>query len=110
MQIDHRDVGGVSVLDVVGDLAVGDHEDVFRRHMQTLAARGQRDIVLNLARVTRVDSVCIGLMVATHVSLGNRGGRLRLANLQRRVRQQLEIAKLDEVLHIYGSEAEALAP
>lgn len=108
MRIDHREVGGVSVLDVIGDLAVGAHEDVFRRQMETLAMRGQRNIVLNLAGVSRVDSVCIGLMVATHVSLANRGGRLRLVGLQPRVRQQLEIAKLDEVLHIYASEVDAI--
>lgn len=109
MRIDLRQVGEVAILDFSANLVVGDDEDLFRRRLRELADQDRRAVVLNLEHVARIDSACIGLMVAAHVSLGHRGGSLRLLNLQRRVLEQLAIAKLDEVLHIYDSEPAAIA-
>lgn len=108
MRIDQRQVGTVTILDVHGDFAVGDDEELFRQTLGGLVERGRRELVLNLVEVSRVDSACIGLMVATHVSLEKRDGCLRLLHLQRRVREQLEIARLDEVFPFYESEVAAI--
>ncbi len=109
MRIDQRQVGEVAILDFSANLLVGEDEDLFRRRIRELAEQGRQDVVLNLQDVSRVDSACIGLMVAAHVSLRNRGGSLRLLSLQRRVHEQLEIAKLDEIFHIYESETDAIS-
>ena len=108
MRIDQRHVGTVTILDVHGNLLVGDDEELFRQTLRGLIESGRHELVLNLAQVSRVDSTCIGLMVATHVSLGKRDGSLRLLHLQRRVREQLEIARLDEVFPFYDSEIDAI--
>ena len=108
MQIEQRHVRATTILDVLGTFAVGDDEDLFRTTLRELIGSGRHDLILNMADVSRIDSICIGLMVATHVSLGRRNGSLRLLNLQRRVREQLEIARMDEVFPFYDSEVAAV--
>jgi anti-sigma B factor antagonist len=59
--------------------------------------------------VQYVDSSGIGELVKTHTTVRNRGGQLRLVNLNRRVNDLLQMTRLSSVFDIERDEASALA-
>jgi anti-sigma B factor antagonist len=68
---------------------------------------GARHVVLDFAGVTFVDSSGLRLLILTLKRLGDLGGRLCLADVQRPVRNVLALSALDKVLDVYDSVAAA---
>jgi anti-sigma B factor antagonist len=64
-------------------------------------------VVLDLARVSAVDAGGLGVLLELREQLQSRGIEFKLINVTRRVRQVLEIARLDSVFETF-SEAESL--
>jgi len=61
-----------------------------------------------LAEVNYVDSSGIGELVKTHTTLRNMGGELKLASLNKRVHDLLEMTRLAAVFDIQKDEASAI--
>ena len=86
-----------SVLHLEGDLRAP-LNDVLRHQVQALLDRGERSIVLNLARVSDLDAAGIGELARVYnVTLAG-DGRLRIVNATTRVRRILERVGLFDVL------------
>jgi len=66
--------------------------ELFRQRIQ----EGARRIVLDFSRVESIDSVGIGLLVATHNSLAKLGGALVLVAVPRDIHQLLTLMRLDK--------------
>ena len=81
-----------------------DLRDAVRRQLDA----GRRQIVLDLARATYVDSCGLGTMVQAYVSAHRAGGSVRLLNVGQRVRQLLTITRLLTVFELYQPEARAI--
>jgi anti-sigma B factor antagonist len=108
MQTVTRQVGPVIVLDVSGRITLGEGNVMLREIVGELAAKGNSDIVLNLGEVVYIDSSGIGELVKAHTTIRNKGGRLKLANLNKRVHDLLEMTRLSSVFDIEKDEASAL--
>jgi anti-sigma B factor antagonist len=108
MQTVIRQVGPVIVLDVSGRITLGEGNVMLREIVGDLAAKGNNDIVLNLGEVVYIDSSGIGELVKAHTTIRNKGGRLKLANLNKRVHDLLEMTRLASVFDIERDEASAL--
>ena len=74
-----------------------------------LVAAGKTKIVLDLARVTRIDSAGIGMLVSKYLTAFRKGGRLKLLHLTRRADNALHLTKLSSVFEVFDSEDEAVA-
>ena len=106
--IAERQLGGVTILDLSGHL-VADEEDVlFTGRVDALLAAGKHNVVVNLARVTIIDSGGIGTLVAKYLSARRHGGDLRLLNLTPRTRRVLEMTRLIDVFASFESEEAAV--
>ena len=68
-----------------------------------------KKMVLNLAQVPYMDSSAVAVLVEVLQKLRRAGGRLMLSALQPRVKGLLEIARLDSIFVLAGSDEEALA-
>jgi anti-anti-sigma factor len=68
-----------------------------------------KKLVLNLAQVPYMDSSAVAVLVEVLQRLRRAGGRLMLSALQPRVKGLLEIARLDSIFVLAGSDDEALA-
>ena len=79
-----------------------------REIVRDLAEKGTRKIVLNLAEVDYVDSSGLGELVKTHTTMRNNDGELKLANLNRRLQDLLEMTRLSAVFDIQKDEASAI--
>src|SRR6266705_2391521 len=105
MTANTRLVGGVTIVDVVGRIVLGEGSDGLRDLVRNLIQEGNRKILLNLRDVDYVDSSGLGELVKAFTSMRSQGGELKLLNLSKRVRSLLQITKLLTVFDITDDEA-----
>ena len=84
LRISERQEGDVTCLTLAGEITVDDGDLAFGRHVDDLLKRGLVRIVANLAGVTYIDSAGVGMMVASHKTVQQHKGALKLSNLTAR--------------------------
>lgn len=104
-----RQVNEVAIVDVVGQIKLGEGCDLLCDTVKWLLDRGEKSILLNLAEVDYIDSSGIGALVSVFSSVRNRDGELKLLHLTRKVHNLLLITKLYTVFHVMEDEAAAIA-
>ena len=108
VKLNTRQVGDVTVIDVSGQITLGEGSSVVRDAVRGLTTKGNKKILLNLGDVSYIDSSGIGELVAGYTSLANAGGTLKLLGLTKRVQDLLQITKLYTVFDVHEDEAHAL--
>jgi len=108
MQINTRQIDDVVVLDISGRITLGQGNVMLREIVRDLADKGNKQIVLNLGEVTYMDSSGLGELVKTYTTIQNKGGVLKLTNLNKRVQDLLEMTRLSAVFDIQQDEASAV--
>jgi anti-sigma B factor antagonist len=108
MSIKKRNREDVCVLDFVGSILLKEGGDELRDTVAALLHSGKKKLVLNLSRVTHMDSGGLGDVVECHALATRLGGALKIANLTRRVHDLLCITKLVTVFETYDHEDEAV--
>jgi anti-sigma B factor antagonist len=108
MQTSTRQRGNVTVLEISGRITLGEGNIVLRELVRDLSEKGAKAIVLNLGDVQYIDSSGIGELVKAHATMRNQGGQLKLANLNKRVHDLLEMTRLSAVFDIQKDEASAI--
>lgn len=103
-----RQIGDVSILDLSGRITLGEASAILRDEVWDLLTSGHRKIVLNLADVSHIDSSGLGELVGAYATAGKEGGKLKLLNLQKRVRDLMQITKLHSVFETFTDEKEAV--
>ncbi len=108
MRISERHVGDVTVLDLVGKLTLTDGPGRVKDKVTSLVYQGHRQIVLNLAEITYVDSSGLGELVACHLTAERSAGCIKLANAGYRMQDLLVLTKLLTIFESHRSEAAAI--
>jgi anti-sigma B factor antagonist len=110
MQIEQRAVGDVVIVVVTGDITLNSGGEVMLKDkIRSLLEQGHMKLVLDLGRVSYVDSAGLGELVHAHATAKNKGGSLRLLNVNKRLKDLLTITKLVTVFDSYDTEATAVA-
>jgi anti-sigma B factor antagonist len=109
MKVKTREVDGITILDLSGRITLGEGSVTLRDSVRDLLAKGAKNILLNLADITYIDSSGIGELVSAFTSVRNSGGELKLLNLTKKVHDLLQITKLYTVFDIKDDEASAIA-
>src|SRR5436189_2153892 len=109
LSINKRQAGDVAILDLNGEVRIGDSATALRSAIRELVAAGNQKILLNLAGVRYIDSSGIGELIANYTTVGRSGGKLKLLSLTDRVQDLLVITKLLTVFDVYEAESEALS-
>jgi anti-sigma B factor antagonist len=107
MKIVERQVSDVVVLDLHGKILIGEGDDALRDAVTRLVDSGKTKIILNLADVPYVDSAGLGEIVRCYTTVSRKGGKLKLLNLTKKIKDLLAITKLLTVFETYDSEDEA---
>ena len=108
LDVNERQAGDVTILDLSGEVRIGDSSVALRDSIRKLADGGKNKVLLNLAGVKYIDSSGIGELIANYTTLTRHGGQLKLLNLTDRIQNLLVITKLLTVFDSYDNEAEAL--
>jgi len=98
----------VTVIDVSGQLIVGNRQELKQRVLDEMEA-GARKFLIDFDGTAYIDSSGLGVLVSLSKKIREQGGELRLANLNDDLRTLFELTKLDTLFHIAGSRAEAMA-
>ncbi|MDR3677537.1 MAG: STAS domain-containing protein [Acidobacteriota bacterium] len=108
LNIIEKEISGVTVLQVIGRVTLGEESNQLRTRLKDSLAQGKTRLVLDLAEVTYIDSAGLGTLVAGFTSAQNQGANLKLANLTKRFNEQLHITKLVTVFDVYNSVEDAV--
>lgn len=108
LAIRERSAGPVMILDLEGDITIGSQSDAFSRKLEELIQQGQKYLLLNLARVTRIDSSGLSALVRAYVSLYRQKGALKILQPTGYVRDVLNVTNLFERIESYDDEKTAL--
>lgn len=109
LNINQRQAGDVAILDLTGEVRIGDSATALRGAIRELVAGDNKKILLNLAGVRYIDSSGIGELIANYTTVGRSSGQLKLLNLTDKVQDLLVITKLLTVFDVYDNEADALS-
>jgi len=109
LNIKERQAGDVTIMDLDGEVRIGDSATALRSAIRNLVARGSTKLLLNLAGVRYIDSSGIGELIANYTTVGRSGGQLKLLSLTEKVQDLLVITKLLTVFDVYDDESEALS-
>ena len=108
LDVSERQAGDVTILDLTGEVRLGDSSVALRDSVRKLADGGKNKVLLNLAGVKYIDSSGIGELIANYTTISRQGGQLKLLNLTDRIQNLLVITKLLTVFDSFDNEAEAL--
>jgi len=103
-----RLVGGVVIVDIVGELRLGEGTGILRDVVRELAGKGYVLLLLNLQAVRHIDSAGVGELMSCFTSIRNQGGHLKLMNLNKNVHNLLQITKLYTIFEVEEDEPSAL--
>jgi len=78
MEINVRESGGVSVLEVHGRLTIGEPADQLHDALQSVIQGGAKKVVVILNGIPQIDSSGISTLVRISIKLAREGGVLRL--------------------------------
>lgn len=109
LKMSQSEVDGVTVVALDGRIVLGEEGNALREKVKGLLAEGKKKIVLNVSKVTFVDSAGLGVLVASHHTAKKEGASMRLCHLDNKFQQVLQITKLMTLLGISSTEAEAVA-
>ncbi len=100
--------GGVVVIEVEGQLIVGNRQELKQRVLDALEA-GDRKFLIDFTKTGYIDSSGLGVLVSLSKKIRDEGGDLRLAGLNEDLKTLFELTKLDTLFAITDSAQEALA-
>jgi anti-sigma B factor antagonist len=108
MKVSTRNIGHVTVVDLAGKITIGEGDVVLREKVHDLLDGGSQHILLNLEKVSYMDSAGIGELVACYKRAKEKEGTVKLLNPSGKVFDLLQLTKLEEVFETYRDEKEAL--
>ena len=101
IKVSTRMVGGVVIVDLFGQLRLGDGTSRLRQVVQELLGENYKKLLLNMENVLHVDSSGIGELMGCYTSVKNRGGDLKLLCLHKNVRNLMEVTRLYSIFDTY---------
>jgi anti-sigma B factor antagonist len=108
MKIHEREANGITILELEGRFILDEGDAPFRDCISRLIHQGRVKIIVDMKKVTRLDSAGIGMLVAKYVSVYTRGGHMKLLNLTVRGETLIGVTNLYTVFDIFESEEEAI--
>jgi len=107
MAFEVQKVGDVTVVDVEGQLIVGNRQELKQRVLAELEG-GERKFLVDFTRTGYIDSSGLGVLVSLSKKIREQGGELRLSSLNEDLRTLFELTKLDTLFRIADSRSDGL--
>jgi anti-sigma B factor antagonist len=99
--------GDVTVVEVEGQLIVGNRQELKQKVLEDLE-NGARKFVIDFSETGYIDSSGLGVLVSLSKKIREKGGELRLSSLNEDLRTLFELTKLDTLFRIADDKAAAL--
>jgi len=86
----------------------GPDSDYFRGIIVSLIEEGRIRVVVDLGKVSWLNSTGMGMLLTAHTALRRHGGDLKLVNVTSRIKNILYITKLNLIFECYDSLEKAI--
>ncbi|MCX7907938.1 MAG: STAS domain-containing protein [Ignavibacteria bacterium] len=100
-------IGGV-VLHLKGDFVGGEETDELRETLKKLATSKKNKIVVDMGKVTYLNSTALGVLISGYATVTKNGGTIVLCNLDKSIENLFVLTKLSMVFPIYSSLEDAI--
>ncbi len=108
MKLKVRDREGITIVDLSGEVTIGEGDVALRKEINDLVGQDRLNIILNLTKVSFIDSSGIGEIVRSYTTVSKHNGRLVLLGLQSKIRDLFAITRLITIFDSYENEKEAV--
>jgi anti-sigma B factor antagonist len=109
MTVTERTVGGITILDLSGNVTLTDGAEQVRDKVRSVLQQGHKFVLVNVAKVSYMDSAGLGELVQAYSTVAKQGGKLKLVSPTKRLQDLLVITKLSTVFDSFSDEATAVA-
>jgi len=100
--------GEITVIELQGKITIGEGDVKLRNIIKEQLSEGNKKLLLNLAKVSYMDSSGIGELVGTFTTVKNAGGELKLANLTSKIKDIMQLTALITVFEVFDSVEDAV--
>lgn len=99
---------GLTICYMEGDIDVNSSPEL-KKTFDKLISKKDPKILVNLSKVTYVDSSGLATLVGILKGIRSYGGKMKLANMSPKIKSLFEITKLDKLFDITANEQEAIS-
>ena len=100
--------GKIVILEPKGSLVGGEETDDLRSAVNELIEKGNKLLIIDLGKVTYLNSTAIGALVSAHTSYVNRKGKLILCNVNKNISNVFVVTKLSMIFQLEKDQGEAV--
>lgn len=109
LEIKTREMDSVTLVELNGKIILGDESSSLRETIKGLLAQGKKKILLNLARISFIDSAGVGTLVSAYTTARSQGGEVKLSSLTKKFRETLQVTRLLTVFEVFDDDPAAIA-
>lgn len=102
-----REVGEFIVVDLVGEVDVYT-APALKDALNQAIERGQRHLIVNMERVTYMDSSGFGMLLSAMKRVRPEGGSINLVQCNKAIARMLTITRLNTIFFLHSSVEEAI--
>lgn len=100
--------GEIIILEPKGSLVGGEETDELRNAVAEAVEKGNKKLVIDLGKVTYMNSTAIGALVSAHTSYANRKGKIVLCNVNKNINNIFVVTKLSMIFQVTEARPEAV--
>lgn len=108
MSIQDQPASQTAVVEIAGKVTIG-YDAKMRDAILDATDAGAQNVLLNMTRVSKLDSSGVGELAAAHLSITKKGGRFLLVGLSEKLSEVLRITNLLGIIETYPDIDGALA-
>ncbi len=99
---------GIGLIEPKGSLTGGDETIELRQAVAGFLDREYQKLIIDLSKVTYLNSTAIGVLVSAHTSYARKGWQVKICGVNKNINNIFVITKLTLVFDVYDSREEAV--
>ncbi len=103
LEIEEKPLDRITLLILRGRVVLGDGTDRLQEKVQDLVREGRNRVILNLAEMDYIDSSGLAVLISCLRDAREKGGDVKLLHPSKRVKDILEITRLNTVLQAFDA-------
>jgi len=100
--------GKIGVIEVKGSLVGGDETDELRSAIADFVEQGTKKLIIDLGKVTYLNSTAIGVLVSAHTTFSRNKGQVKLCEINKNINNIFVITKLTLVFDVAETRDDAV--
>ncbi|MDZ7859071.1 MAG: STAS domain-containing protein [Candidatus Krumholzibacteriota bacterium] len=108
MKYKTRESSGVVIVELSGKLMGGSDSAKFRDLIYDLLEKGKKNIVIDLGKVSWVNSAGVGILISGYTTMRKHQGDLKLLNVSNKIKSLLYVTKLNLIFESFEDETKVI--